>query len=277
MLDQSTFTETVREVAEIIRTSATPLSKEEILRYFKDMELNEQQENMVLEFLLTPHEEEETEEEESDREETDWEETSSEEEFSDAAEVEQSDKKEGNEKEESNLPDSKVFRMYVEELESLPVYSESRLEEMYEKLLAGDEAVIVPLSEGWMRQVLEIAKNLAVTSEGFEDVVQEGNMALFLRLTELCGAGEGAVAENLTEAVEAAMKASIVELEGEDEEEKAVVGKVALVNEAKKYLATEQGREATVKELSDYTSLPEEELTDLLLLIEKAGAKEEKN
>lgn len=257
MLDQSTFTETVREVAEIIRTSATPLSKEEILRYFKDMELNEQQENMVLEFLLTPHEEEE--------------------EFSDATEVEQNDKKEGNEKEESNLPDSKVFRMYVEELESLPVYSESRLEEMYEKLLAGDEAVIVPLSEGWMRQVLEIAKNLAVTSEGFEDIVQEGNMALFLRLTELCGAGEGAVAESLTEAVEAAMKASIVELEGEDEEEKAVVGKVALVNEAKKYLATEQGREATVKELSDYTSLPEEELTDLLLLIEKAGAKEDKN
>lgn len=257
MLDQSTFTETVREVAEIIRTSATPLSKEEILKYFKDMELNEQQENMVLEFLLTPHEEEE--------------------EFSDATEVEQNDKKEENEKEESNLPDSKVFRMYVEELESLPIYSESRLEEMYEKLLAGDEAVIVPLSEGWMRQVLEIAKNLAVTSEGFEDIVQEGNMALFLRLTELCGAGEGAVAESLTEAVEAAMKASIVELEGEDEEEKAVVGKVALVNEAKKYLATEQGREATVKELSDYTSLPEEELTDLLLLIEKASAKEDKN
>ncbi len=277
MLDQSTFTETVREVAEIIRTSATPLSKEEILRYFKDMELNEQQENMVLEFLLTPHEEEETEEEESDQEETDWEETSSEEEFSDATEGKQSDKKEGNEKEESNLPDSKVFRMYVEELESLPVYSESRLEEMYEKLLAGDETVIVPLSEGWMRQVLEIAKNLAVTSEGFEDVVQEGNMALFLRLTELCGAGEGEVADSLTEAVEAAMKASIVELEGEDEEEKAVVGKVALVNEAKKYLATEQGREATVKELSDYTSLPEEELTDLLLLIEKASAKEDKN
>lgn len=38
------------------------------------------------------------------------------------------------------------------------------------------------LSEGWMRQVLEIAKNLAVTSEGFEDVVQEGNMALFCGL-----------------------------------------------------------------------------------------------
>ena len=63
MLDQSVFTETIHEVAEIIRTSATPLSKEEILSYYKEMEINEQQEYMVLEFLLTPHEEEEAEEE----------------------------------------------------------------------------------------------------------------------------------------------------------------------------------------------------------------------
>lgn len=68
MLDQSVFTETIHEVAEIIRTSATPLSKEEILSYFKEMELNEQQESMVLEFLLTPHEEEEAEEETEENE-----------------------------------------------------------------------------------------------------------------------------------------------------------------------------------------------------------------
>ena len=81
MLDQSVFTETIHEVAEIIRTSATPLSKEEILSYFKEMELNEQQENMVLEFLLTPHEEEEAEEETEEaeggeQEAADWQETS---------------------------------------------------------------------------------------------------------------------------------------------------------------------------------------------------------
>ena len=33
MLDQSVFTETIHEVAEIIRTSATPLTKEEILKH----------------------------------------------------------------------------------------------------------------------------------------------------------------------------------------------------------------------------------------------------
>ena len=61
--------------------------------------------------------------------------------------------------------------------------------------------------------------------------------------------------------------------EGEDEDEKAMVGKVALVNEAKKYLFNENGHEATAKELSDYTQLSEDELADLLLLIEKANEK----
>lgn len=265
MLDQSIFTETIREVAEIIRTSATPLSREEILSYFKEMELNEQQENMVLEFLLTPHEEEETEEnEEADEslEETD-EDTS----------VEGADTKE---EEKSPFPKSRTFQLYMEEINSLPVYSDKKVEEMYRRLLSGDDSVIGDISNSWMARVLEIAGKLAVSKDGFEDVIQEGNMALFLKLTELCGCGEETKIEMLLEqAVEEAMKASIIELEGEDEDEKAMVGKVALVNEAKKYLASENGREATVKELSDYTHLTEEELQDLLLLIQKANEKEQ--
>lgn len=112
MLDQSVFTETIHEVAEIIRTSATPLSKEEILSYFKEMELNEQQENMVLEFLLTPHEEEEAEEETEEaeggeQEAADWQETS------DASVLAQNDpgKKEEKNAEPDVLPETKVFQM----------------------------------------------------------------------------------------------------------------------------------------------------------------------
>ena len=259
MLDQSVFTETIHEVAEIIRTSATPLSKEEILSYFKEMELNEQQENMVLEFLLTPHEEEEAEEETEEaeggeQEAADWQETS------DASVLAQNDpgKKEEKNAEPDVLPESKVFQMYLEEIGSLPVYSGKKQEEMYQKLLAGDESVINPISDSWMIKVLETARKLAVTSEGFEDVIQEGNMALFLKLTELCGCEEKTDVEaELQGAVETAMKSSILAEEGEDEDEKAMVGKLALVNEAKKYLAEEKGREATVHELAAYTQLTE--------------------
>jgi RNA polymerase primary sigma factor len=276
MLDQSVFTETIHEVAEIIRTSATPLSKEEILSYFKEMELNEQQENMVLEFLLTPHEEEEAEEETEEaeggeQEAADWQETS------DASVLAQNDpgKKEEKNAEPDVLPESKVFQMYLEEIGSLPVYSGKKQEEMYQKLLAGDESVINPISDSWMIKVLETARKLAVTSEGFEDVIQEGNMALFLKLTELCGCEEKTDVEaELQGAVETAMKSSILAEEGEDEDEKAMVGKLALVNEAKKYLAEEKGREATVQELAAYTQLTEEELSDILLLIQKADQKD---
>lgn len=278
MLDQSVFTETIHEVAEIIRTSATPLSKEEILSYFKEMELNEQQENMVLEFLLTPHEEEDAEEEEAEETEAEeaqetavWQDTT------DASVFMQSDsdKKEAETKEADCLPESKMFQMYLEEISSLPVYSETKIEEMYQKLLAGDESVIHTISDSWMIKVLELAKKLAVSSEGFEDVIQEGNMALFLKLTELCGSQEKTDVEaELQNAVEEAMKSSILAEEGEDEDEKAMVGKLALVNEAKKYLADEKGREATLSELAEYTQLTEEELSDILLLIQKANQKD---
>ena len=280
MLDQSVFTETIHEVAEIIRTSATPLSKEEILGYFKEMELNEQQENMVLEFLLTPHEEEDAEEEEAEAEEAEAEEAQETAEWQDTTDASvftqsDSDKKEAETKEADCLPESKMFQMYLEEISSLPVYSETKIEEMYQKLLAGDESVIHTISDSWMIKVLELAKKLAVSSEGFEDVIQEGNMALFLKLTELCGSQEKTDVEaELQNAVEEAMKSSILAEEGEDEDEKAMVGKLALVNEAKKYLADEKGREATLSELAEYTQLTEEELSDILLLIQKAKQKD---
>ena len=278
MLDQSVFTETIHEVAEIIRTSATPLSKEEILGYFKEMELNEQQENMVLEFLLTPHEEEDAEEEEA--EETEAEEAQETAEWQDTTDASvfmqsDSDKKEAETKKADCLPESKMFQMYLEEISSLPVYSETKIEEMYQKLLAGDESVIHTISDSWMIKVLELAKKLAVSSEGFEDVIQEGNMALFLKLTELCGSQEKTDVEaELQNAVEEAMKSPILAEEGEDEDEKAMVGQLALVNEATKYLADEKGREATLSELAEYTQLTEEELSDILLLIQKANQKD---
>ena len=272
MLDQSVFTETIHEVAEIIRTSATPLSKEEILSYFKEMELNEQQENMVLEFLLTPHEEEEAEEETEEaeggeQEAADWQETS------DASVLAQNDpgKKEEKNAEPDVLPETKVFQMYLEEISSLPVYSGKKQEEMYQKLLAGDESVINPISDSWMIKVLETARKLAVTSEGFEDVIQEGNMALFLRLSELCGSHEKVdVEEELLTAVEEAMKSCIREQTGEDENENSVVGKVALVSEAVNYLKKQNGAQPTQKELADYVKIPEDELADILYMIDKA-------
>lgn len=265
MVDQNTFTETIREVAEIIRTSAEPMSREEILGYFKDMELNTEQENMVLEFLLTPHDEPEEEETEDPKVDV-------------AAEAEEAEDEKSEKKDdpEDILPDSPMFQMYLEELKDLPEYSGEEQIAMYQALLAGDESMVRKISDGWMKNVLTMAKKLALSSEGFEDVVQEGNMALFLKLSDLCGSKEKCDVETeLEQAIEEAMKASIREMAGEDDSENAILGKVSLVNEAKNYLAKEKGSEPSMQEVGDYTKMSQEELTDIYELIKKADVKKQ--
>ena len=48
MTDQNTFTEVLREVAEIVRTAETPMSEEDIMSYFSDMDLSLGQKKFVM-------------------------------------------------------------------------------------------------------------------------------------------------------------------------------------------------------------------------------------
>ena len=294
MLDQNTFIETVQSVAEIIRTSAEPIGRDEIMSYFKDMELNKAQEDMVFEFLITPHEQEESAgdyEDESHEDELHENEESendtlnnviySEGDSMDAIAGGKNDKQDNEDEsdidEDSLIPDSPMFRMYLEELEEIPDYTKAEQDEMYKKLLAGDDSVIHTISNFWLKSVLAMAKKLAVTSEGFEDVVQEGNMGLFMCLTELCGCGDEIdVEKELLDAIEESMKACIREQTGEDESENTVVGKVSLVNRAVEKLKSDKGFEPSLSELSGYTGVDEEELEKLLELIKKADVEKNK-
>lgn len=284
MLDQNTFMETVREVSEIIRTASEPLSREEILGYFAAMELNETQKEMVLEYLLKPEKDavsqkgtvdsDAAEEEIIDEDLLEEEEgTLESEETSEALEsgrrVEKSPKK-GNQA--SELPDSPVFRMYLEEVGGISLCTPEELQKLYGQLSEGDDGVIGRISENWMHRILEQVKRLSVAAEDFSDVVQEGNMALFMKLSELCGSNTAPtdVEAMLDRAVEAAMKGYIDEITGEDDVENAVVGKVTLVNEARKYLMEQNGQEPSIRELAKYTKMSASELRDMLDFIQKA-------
>ncbi|MDD6444734.1 MAG: sigma-70 domain-containing protein [Lachnospiraceae bacterium] len=271
MVDQNTFTETIRAVQDIIRTSAEPMTREEILSYFKDMDLNRQQEDMVFEFLTVPHEEEPVEEPAEDNGEENGDSDTNGETAGYGETTFGEDSEQETNQEEDIVSKSPMFQMYLDELKDIPEYSEEQMVEMYKKLLAGEESMVHTISNAWLSNVLKVAKKLALSPEGFEDVVQEGNMALFLRLSELCGSHKKAdVEEELLSAIEEAMKNCIREQTGADEQENAVVGKVALVNEAVKYLKDQNGREPSAKEIADYVKIPEEELSDILNMIEKA-------
>ncbi|MCI8507348.1 MAG: hypothetical protein HFJ06_02110 [Lachnospiraceae bacterium] len=241
MTDQNTFMETVRNVADIIRTAAEPMPEEEILSYFEEMELTDEQKRLVMGYLMNP---ESTEEDEG----IENEENGSEE------------KADG----EAHFTQSKVFKMYLEELSLLPEYTQEETEDLYRRLLQGEKNVIETISTVWLKKVLIIAEKYLMQGLHVEDLVQEGNMALFLKLQELCGTGADVDTEGLLEqAVEEGIMLYASEMNGERELENTILGKMSLVHEAKKILREEKGDEPTMAELSEYTKIPENELSDL--------------
>lgn len=179
MLDRNVFMETLRSVAEIGRTSTAPLSKEEILKYFEGMELTEEQTEMIYQYLLLPPEEQTAE-----------------------PEKEEEPQQIVEEPEEENL----CFQMYMEELSQIKEMSKEEMQAAYEKLLEGDTTVITQISESWLRSVAELAIPYAAQGVNLQDVIQEGNMGLLIKLSELAGAGEVAAVDEILEgAVSAAM------------------------------------------------------------------------
>lgn len=246
MTDQSTFMEVVNNVAEIVRTAETPMTEEDILVYFSDMDLDDNQKKMVLNYIMTAESRELEEVERLAKE--------SEENADIATEDEELDEE----------PKSKVFQMYLDELAELPSYSAADRKTLYEKLVSGDEGVIETISNAWLKKVLTIAEKYIEPKLVVEDLVQEGNMALFLKLQELLGCGQTEDVETiLANAVEEGIMTYCSMMNGERELADTLVGKASLVHEAKKMLTLEKGQEPTLEELAEYTKMSVEELADL--------------
>lgn len=183
MLDRNAFMETLRSVAEIRRASLEPLTREEILNYFSEMELTDEQIELIYEYMqLSP--EEQTAEPQPEEEEPEVE--------VQVPETEEEDS---------------YFQMYLEELSRIEEMSSEQMEKAYRKLLAGDGSVIGRIAESWLTVVAQLAVPYAERGVNLEDVIQEGNMGLLIKLSELQGAGEiPSVSDILQGSVIAAME-----------------------------------------------------------------------
>lgn len=228
-MEQQAFIDTLNSVAAIVRTSQVPMTDAEILSYFSDMELSEGQKKMVTEYVKNPEERE------------------------DLADNEQ-----------ETDANSKVYQMYLEDLKGIPAYSEEEKISLYRELLEGNQTAIEPIAMFSLEMVLRVAKRYLEPKLLVEDIIQEGNMALFTKLNELCGCKKSYdVAQELEMIVESAIVTYASEQSNEWEQENTLVGKMSLVYEARKYLAEENGAIPTIDELADYTKMSKEELLEL--------------
>lgn len=261
MLDKIAFMETLHSVQEVARTSLTPLSKEEIKTYFKDMELTKEQEEMVYQYLLHPQEEIVSE----SKEELETE-NGAEIDYENECRVEtgSSPKTEANTEEERAV--SARFQMYLEEIGDIPVLTEEQEKALYERLAQGEEQAIADISTQWLKQVVEIASEYNANDVLLDDMVQEGNIGLLMGLKTLLGKKESNPQKVLEQFVREAIENYMEEESGEGEQENSILAKVSLVHEAKEILAKELGSEPSIRQLAEYTRISEEEIADIVSL-----------
>ena len=275
MLDKIKFLEMLTSIVEIAKTQENTLTQDEIKSYFNGMELEAEHydhiyaylaENQikVKGFLYTPPKKETNYENEID-------------ENLDNAKIEQNKKQDTkqnktiNEVKNTERPqskeDSKFLKMYLEDLDCLIRLTDGEEEVFLKQLISGEESVQKPLMEHWLFKVVDIARTYEGKGALLEDLIQEGNMGLITGLQELLGRKDKIDGvEYLKESVEKAMIEYIDELNDGDDWSNAVVAKTNLLSEAARYLAEEFGRVATIKELSEYTKIPVEEIEDILML-----------
>lgn len=246
MLEQVKFMETLRAVADVARVSTTPLSKEEINEYFDGMELTQEQQELVYQYLLNPQEDDIPEQSPVIQDETE-----------DDAE---------NEVEEP-LAESMFLKMYKEEIQEIKGLTLPQESEAYIRLVDGDSSVIESISEHWLVKVVDIAKDYAKHNVNMEDMIQEGNIGLIMGLQNLLGTKKRIdVEEYLKESVQKAIEDYIDEMNMEDDWESTVVAKTTLIHEAKLAMAKDLGRMPDVHELSNFTKISVEEIEDILKL-----------
>ena len=257
MIDRTNFMETLRSVVELTKTSNEPLSREEVMSYFSDIELTSEQQEMVYQYLLQPRDEE-IEKESHDEEEQSQQST-----------------------EDAQMDDtveekSMFFEMYQEDIKNLPTVSKEEEKQLYVQLSKGDADVIRPLSDLWLPRVIRIMSNYDAHKVNKEDLLQEGNLGLLSVLSSLVGDDKVVNVEAyIEESIKKSMEDYIDESMVEEDWESTVVAKATLIHEAIEVLSKEIGRVPSNQELSDYTRISLDEIEDILKL--SNASKDDKN
>lgn len=254
MVDQSTFIEAVRSVQEILRTRTEPATKEEIQSYFKKMDLSQEQQELVCQYLQNSQEA--FGEGASGKSQAD-------------AEEPRSPGVKGKKEPRPNIHN----RLYRDEVAATPVLSQEQKAELYRRLLAGEQAAVAAISSQWLGKLLEIAGAYASDQMLLEELVQEGNLGLLTGLGHFLGKeGEeepAAVEVRLEAYAREAMEGFCQQEESMEYQEKLLLAKVNFIHEAQRLLAEENFTVPTIQELADYTRMPEEEVRAILSLFQE--------
>lgn len=226
------FAQTLEKVKSIAKEQGNCISEEQVKEAFADLELNNEQLQMVFDYLVK-HKVGINEPVNVDDYLTD---------------------------EERNY-----LQDYLDELAGLPTYTEGEKEAITLSAMAGDADAQGRLTEIYLQDVVEIAKLYTGQGVLLEDLIGEGNVAVAMGVTMLgCLEKPDEAQGMLGKMIMDAMEEHISENASNEKADQVVVNKVNKVMEAAKELAEELRRKVTVEELAQETKLSENAIREAI-------------
>ncbi len=162
---------------------------------------------------------------------------------------------------------------YCKDLEAFTDVKEGEKEELFSALLRGDASVKERLIGIYLKEVVEIAKEMYTEGIFIGDLIQEGNVGLILGLDMLTDVESAH--QVIVEQVRQNIQLAIEECAELSQRDKKMIEKVAMLDEGIKFLTEELGRKVTIDELALHMGMTEEEIEDVLRLMGEETEEEE--
>ena len=167
------------------------------------------------------------------------------------------------------------LKEYLNDLEAFKEEKAGEKESLFAKLIGGDASAKNRLTELYLKEVVEIAKEMYHPEIFLGDIIQEGNVGLILGLDML--ADVATAHETIVNQVKQCIQMLIEEHTEVKSRDNKMVEKVTMLDESIKVLTEELGRKVTIDELAVYMGMTEEEIDDILRLMGEESEDEEEN
>lgn len=165
------------------------------------------------------------------------------------------------------------LKEYLNDLGAFKEEEAGEKESLFEKLKGGDATAKNRLTELYLKEVVEIAKEMYHPEIFLGDMIQEGNVGLILGLDMLVDVATAH--ETIVNQVKQCIQMLIEEHTEVKSRDNKMVEKVTMLDESIKALTEELGRKVTIDELAVYMGMTEEEIDDILRLMGEESEDEE--
>lgn len=269
MDDKIKFQEMLLDILEIAKVQGNQLGMNEIKSMFGDMSLSETQYEHIFAYLAA-HKVEikgyvEKSNEYTNAVKEDMKRRGMEEDSSHEQDIEENTESKASKTNQTNAEDSVYLKMYLEDLEGIPLETDGEIEQIIKQMRNGDLSGKTRFLELYLRRVLLLAQEYKNRGVILEDLIQEGNIGLMYGVDRFVAeSNDGDEIEFIDHTIREYIELAITDEIESDDFEKRVMDKVSYITNAAKELEEDLCREATLEELSAFLKMSKDEVANIL-------------